>query len=120
MLNPNYKFTTRNERIYLVADNPEVRALIAAEAARPADEGRFPDRLGEMYLHPEEYFPEHTRFLKAMGQYSKQSVSPRSYERYENAVHQHLAMSGVLHSTLPKPKPQQRKKVRAAINSLPL
>ncbi len=48
------------------------------------------------------------------------SVSPRSYERYENAVHQHLAMSGVLHSTLPKPKPQQRQKVRTAINSLPL
>lgn len=48
------------------------------------------------------------------------SVSPHAYKLYETALHQQLATSGVLHSTMPKSKPQRRVKVRTTVNSLPM
>jgi len=48
------------------------------------------------------------------------SVSPRAYKVYESALHQQLAMSGVLHSTLPKAQSRPRHKVKTAINTLPM
>jgi hypothetical protein len=106
LADPNYAHITQGDArstIRLVSDSSKVRALIASEAARSADEGRIETALvrqGQEALEDSgrnlaRYFPDRAEFLDTMASEPGINVPGGSYARFLESSNARCGRQGV-------------------------